>query len=86
MALTTKIFVRERYIYINPDIAPKEFRELDSFLFYNSAPKNILRAQGGYYRLTKQNSLLFVARKLDLLSFKEWLEVSLNDNFISNHK
>lgn len=84
--MVTKIFVRGAYRKVNPKRAPREVRELDSFLVYNSSSKNILRGQGGYYRLSRENSLLFVARNLSLLSFEEWLEVSLNDNFIANHK
>lgn len=84
--MITKIFVRDKFRTVKPEHYPKEIRELDSFLVYNKSDKNIIKAQGGYYRVSRQGGLAFIVRALYLLSFKEWLEISLNDNFIANIK
>lgn len=85
-AIETRIWVRDNYRNVNPDKPPRESRELDSFLWYNDAAKCFLKGQGGWYKITRQGSILFVARALYLLTLKEWLEVALNDNFIANTK
>lgn len=71
---------------VNPDKPPKDTRELDSFLFFNDAAKCFLKGQGGWYKLTRDNKLLYVCRTLYLLSLKEWLEIAKNENFIANIK
>lgn len=81
--MRVKIWVREGWMNINPEKAPRESRQLDSFLFYNNAPKCFLKGQGGWYKITKRNTLIFVSRTLYLLSFNEWLEIALNDNYVS---
>lgn len=70
--LVTKIWVRNNWKNINPDNAPRELRELDSFLAFNSTAKCILKGQGGYYRI-KDGILHFISRTLSSLSFKDWL-------------
>lgn len=82
--ITTKIWVRNRYRNVNPEKAPKETRELDSFLYYNDAAKCFMKGQGGWYKFTREGSLLFVARALYLLSLKEWLRIAKDDSFIAN--
>lgn len=86
MIIETRIWVRNNYRNVDPDRAPSSTRELDSFLWYNNAPKCFLKGQGGWYKITKDNRLLFVNRVLYTMSFKEWLDVALNDNFIANIK
>jgi hypothetical protein len=86
MKVRTKIWVRDKWRNVNADNPPKETRELDSFLYFNDSPKCFLKTQGGWYKLTREGSLLFVARALYLLSFKEWLAIAQNDYFIANNR
>jgi hemin uptake protein HemP len=84
--ITTKIWIRDKYRNINPENPPKETRELDSFLFYNGAAKCFIKAQGGWYKLTREGKLLFVTRALYLMSLNQFLEIAKNDNFIANNQ
>jgi hypothetical protein len=83
--MITRIFHRERFINVNPNEAPSDTRQLDSFLCYNCARKCFLKGEGGWYKITA-GGVKFVSRTLYLLSLKEWLEIALDDNFISNTK
>lgn len=82
--MTTRIWVRDKYRKVDPDKPPKESRELDSFLFYNDAAKCFMKGQGGWYKISREGSILFVVRALYLLPLKEWCEIAKNDNFIAN--
>jgi len=84
MDITTRIWHRDKYINVHPEKPPSDTRQLDSFLFYNDAAKCFMKGQGGWYKITKQGSILYVCRALYLMSLKEWLEVAKNDNFIAN--
>jgi len=86
MQIRNKIWVRDRWRNVKPDNPPKETRELDSFLYFNDAAKCFLKTQGGWYKLTREGSLLFVSRALYLLSLKEWLKIAKNDSFIANER
>jgi len=81
MEEVTRIFVNDRFIKIDPEQAPKSSRELRSFLFYNNAPTCFMKGVGGWYKITRQCTTVFVNRVLYTMSFKDWLEVALNDNF-----
>lgn len=80
------IWWRGRTITISPDKPPVDTRQLDGFLYWNGAPKCFLKGEGGWYKLTKEGTLLYVVRTLYLLSFREWLEIAMNDNFTANIK
>ena len=84
--MTTKIWWRDRYINVKPDTPPRDTRQLDSFLYYNDAAKCFMKGEGGWYKISRQGSVLFVVRALYLLSLKEWLEIAQDDNFIANVK
>lgn len=84
--LVTKIWWRDGWCNVKPDKSPIDTRQLDSFLIYNHAAKCFMKGQGGWYKITKENSLLYVCRALYLLSFKDWLEIAKNDYFIANIK
>lgn len=83
MKLVTRIFVGKRYITVNPDRAPVSSRELRSFLIYNGAPTCFFKDGGAWYKITEDCKALYVSRTLYLLSFKQWLDIALNDNFIA---
>lgn len=71
---------------INPELPPKDVRELDSFTYTNAGCKPFVKGQCGWYKVSRQGSLLFVSRTLYLLSLREWLEIAVNDLFIGNLK
>lgn len=70
---------------VDPEKPPKDIRELDSFLVANNAPKCIVRAEGGWYKISK-NGLEFIGRTLYLFPLKEFLDIALNDKFVANTK
>lgn len=83
--MITKIIWRDNFRHnVNPNKPPKDTRELDSFLFFNKAAKCFMKGQGGWYKITKQGTLLFVTRTLYLLTLKEWYDIAVNDSFIAN--
>jgi hypothetical protein len=84
--METRIWVRNGYKEINPELAPTASRELDSFLWTNNAPKCFLRGQGGWYKITKENRVLFVNRVLYTMSYQEWLKIAIDDKFTANIK
>ena len=84
--LNTNIWWRDRAITINPDEPPVDTRQLDGFLFWNGAPKCFVKAQGGWYKMVKGPTLLYVVRTLYLLSMREWLEIAQDENFTANIK
>ena len=71
---------------INLTKAPISTRELDGFLWANNAAKCFMKGQGGWYKLTREGTLLYVCRTLYLLSFQEWYDIAVDDNFIANMK
>jgi hypothetical protein len=77
--MVTKIFHRGKFKNVDPDKAPKDARELDSFLIYNGTNKVFIRLVGGWYKVQRDGSFTFISRTLYLLSFKEWLEIALNE-------
>jgi len=78
------IWHRNMRRHVDPSKPPSDTRMLDGFLFWNNAAKCFVRAQGGWYKITRDCKLLYVTRTLYLLSLKEWLEIAKNDNFIAN--
>ena len=84
--IITRIFYRDRFRNIKLDKSPKDTRELISFLSYNNAPLCFVKGVGGWYKISKNNSFLFVCRTLYLMSFQEWLKVAKDDNFTANIK
>ena len=82
----TKIMVRGSYRTIKPSEPPRESRELDSFLYSNNAPKCFLKGQGGWYKITRESTLLFVSRTLYLLPLIDWLSIAKDDYFIANNR
>lgn len=84
--IVTRIFCHDKFMSVLPTRPPKTARELDSFLSYNNAPKCFLKSSFGWYKLTKDNKLLYVNRVLYTMSFLDWLEVAKNDNFNGNSK
>ena len=83
MKLITKIFVGKAYVNVDPERAPKSSRELRSFLAYNNAPTCFFKDAGAWYKITKDCKALYVSRTLYLLSFEQWLNIALNENFIA---
>ncbi len=82
--MVTKIWWRDRYTNVKPDTPPRDTRQLDSFLVYNDAAKCFMKGEGGWYKISRQGSILYVVRALYLLSLSEWLEVAKDDNFTAN--
>lgn len=78
--MITKIFHRDRFKNVDPDKAPKDARELDSFLIYNGANKVFIRLVGGWYKVQRNRKFIFISRTLYLLSLKEWLEIALKED------
>lgn len=84
MSVENKIWYLKRYIKIDINSAPDSERKLLSFLSANNAPKCFVKTGNAWRKVTKEGSILYVSRTLYLLSYKEWLEIALNDNFIAN--
>jgi len=84
--MITKIWHRDAFKKVNPKKPPTDTRMLDSFLIYNNASKCFMKGQGGWYKISRQESILYVCRTLYLLSLKEWLKIALDDNFTENIK
>jgi hypothetical protein len=82
--MVTRIFYRNNFRTIRPNKVPRDTKELNAMLLYNKAPLNLVKSADGWYRVARDQSFHFVARTLYLLTFKEWLEVALNDNFVAN--
>lgn len=82
--MVTRIWWRDKFINIDPSKPPKDERQLISFLRYNNAPACFVKTGNSWRKVTKTGGLLNVCRALYLMSFEEWLEVALNDNFIAN--
>jgi hypothetical protein len=79
--METVVPYRGKMVKVNPDNPPKDTRNLRGFLLWNDASDCFVRAEGGWYKVTKENGLKFVAKTLSHLSLKEFLEIALNDNF-----
>jgi len=86
MEIVTRIFYNDRFQEVDPDSAPSTARQLRSFLLYNNAPAHFVRDVGGWYKVTRNCEMLYVNRVLYTMSYKEWLEVALNDKFTANIK
>ena len=82
--MITQIYYRNGYRNVNPSNPPKDQRELYSFLRYNNAPTCIIKASGGYYRMSKTGTLKYICRTLYNLSLAEFLTIAKNDNYIPN--
>jgi hypothetical protein len=81
--LNTQIWWRNHFVKVNPDKAPADERQLISFLRYNNAPACFVKTGNAWRKLTKEGQLVEVTRALYLLSFKDWLRIALDDNFIA---
>lgn len=75
--MITKITYKGNWRNINPDNPPKDMRELESFLIFNSSTRNIVKASQGYYKV-QNGRFIFLCKYLYQLSLKEFLEKSLN--------
>ena len=84
MKLVTKIWWRDKYRKVDPEKAPVETRQLDSFLVYNGACKCFFKGQGGWYKINKEGQFQYVTRTLYLLSLKDWLKIAKDDYYIPN--
>lgn len=82
--MRTNIWVNARRMNVKPENPPRSSRELNSFLFYNDAPCCFMRSGRGWYKITRDNKFLFVERALYKLSFEEWLNIALNEDFTAN--
>lgn len=84
--METEIYYRESRRKIDPETLPREVRLLDAFLVANNCPKCFVKLQGGYYKLTRKNTMLYVCRTLQDYSLREWLEIAKNERYIGNIK
>jgi hypothetical protein len=82
--METRIWWRDKYVNVDPEKPPKDERQLISFLRYNNAAACFIKTGNAWRKITKQGSILYVSRTLYLLPLKEWLAISLNDNFVAN--
>ena len=78
--METKIYVYKNWVNIKPTEAIKTTRRMTSFCFFNSLPDCIIKSQGGWYLLTKDNRLEFVAKTLEEISFKDIYELIKKEN------
>ena len=56
---------------INPNLSPKNMREVNAFAVANNL-LHLLKMQGGYYFINKNRQFEFLARALYLFSFTEY--------------
>lgn len=65
--------------YVNK--RPRTFKELNMFLILKLAPTCFIKQNGNIYKLLPDTTFVFVCRNLDQLTFGEYLNLSLNNNF-----
>lgn len=84
--MITRIWWRDKWCNAKPERPPHDTRQLRSFLLYNNTADCFMKGEGGWYKITKEGTILFVIRALYLMSLEEFYLVAVNDNFIANHK
>jgi len=77
--IITKIWVNNNWKNVDPNKPPISSRELDSFLFYNNAPKCFMKTNGYWFKIKKDATLIKVGRVLYTLSLQDWLKISLKN-------
>ena len=69
--MEAKIWINKSWINILPTDTINTTRRLRSFCVANCLPDNIVKSQGGWYRIEPQGELVFVERCLDEITFEE---------------
>jgi len=77
--MTTRIYVKNSWRNIDPNKPPASSRELDSFLFYNNAPKCFVKTNGYWFKVRQDGVMEKVSRVLYTLPLKDWLKIA-NEN------
>ncbi len=71
-----EIFKNGCFTKIDPNKAPRTFKELRGFLLCNGGNDCFVKQQGKIWRITKDNKLMYVCRTLPELAFADYLELS----------
>jgi hypothetical protein len=80
-SIVTKIWYRGGWCNVNLDKAPKDYRQLRSFLLHNMVnPIRVSKADNEWWYLTESGIFKHVARTLYQLSLSEWLLTILKFN------
>jgi hypothetical protein len=64
------------YIDLNPEARPRTFRQLRSAMVINEGFDCFSKSMGEVWKITRQGVWEHVCRNIDMLTFKEYLELS----------
>lgn len=73
--METRIWLRGRYIVIEPGDYVCTTRAVTSFAHHNGLRDCLFKSQGGYYKLEMNGMLTFVERCLYMITFEQLYNV-----------
>lgn len=82
--MKSKIVYNGKFLNVNPLRSPKDSQQLDNFLRTNNGNRCFVRMHGNWFKVTREGKFIRVAKTLGHLTFQEWLEISIDDNFKAN--
>jgi len=69
--METKIYILNGWVNIKPEQPVNTMRRLNSFCVFNSLKNCIVKLQGGYYLINRNNQFEFIDRTLSNISFDQ---------------
>mgnify|MGYP003453091465 CR=1 FL=1 len=77
--MITKIWLSTGPLNIRPADTVRSTKRLHSFCASNSIRDGLMRSQGGWYWLQRDNTLRFIDRCLDNITFEEVFNLAKNE-------